>query len=415
MEMVKLKMRTVYKTFLTIIGFLILLTGILGTSYLFYDKIVETDSDIEVNGLLSINYIDGKKFSVEEEQTINFSITNSGDTTINYNVVFLKVRGNGIYKLSTNGTLITEGTLKSIDELTTDNLLIDAHETKEFLLTIIPDAESALSATLDIREHVIKNNNFSETIILNNTVLDSSLTDIGEEAATTNESLIKSTDDLGTTYYFRGKVNNNYVTFANLTWRIVRINGDGTVRLILDGETDSLATYYKDAITKYDFETSLINAHLDEWYKLYLTDYADYLSNSKFCSDFKHDEIYEFQAYERIITNKIATLNCLSESFNSNIGLLSIDEVIYAGASVNKSNEEYYLYNKDISSMWYTLSASKGSENSLNLFMVNTNGVILTDVAGNLYRSVRPVINLIKNIEVTGDGTIDNPYVINNN
>ena len=36
------------------------------------------------------------------------------------------------------------------------------------------------------------------------------------------------------TYYFRGNVQNNYVNFANLTWRIVRINEDKTIRLVLN-------------------------------------------------------------------------------------------------------------------------------------------------------------------------------------
>ena len=42
-------------------------------------------------------------------------------------------------------------------------------------------------------------------------------------------------DDLGTSYYFRGDVENNYVYFANKYWRIIRINGDGTIRMIYDG------------------------------------------------------------------------------------------------------------------------------------------------------------------------------------
>ena len=48
------------------------------------------------------------------------------------------------------------------------------------------------------------------------------------------ESLIATTeDDYGTSYYFRGKVKNNYVQFANKCWRIVRITGDGSVKLVL--------------------------------------------------------------------------------------------------------------------------------------------------------------------------------------
>mgnify|MGYP003301165685 CR=1 FL=1 len=43
-----------------------------------------------------------------------------------------------------------------------------------------------------------------------------------------------ATNDGSPTYYFRGNVTNNYVDFAGFTWRIVRINEDGSVRLILD-------------------------------------------------------------------------------------------------------------------------------------------------------------------------------------
>ena len=44
-------------------------------------------------------------------------------------------------------------------------------------------------------------------------------------------------DSDGTSYYYRGSVDNNYFQFANLWWRVVRVNGDGTVRLIYDGTT----------------------------------------------------------------------------------------------------------------------------------------------------------------------------------
>ena len=55
-----------------------------------------------------------------------------------------------------------------------------------------------------------------------------------------SEALLASTeDDYGTSYYFRGAVKNNYVQFANKCWRIVRINGDGSVKLILHNDNMS--------------------------------------------------------------------------------------------------------------------------------------------------------------------------------
>ena len=53
----------------------------------------------------------------------------------------------------------------------------------------------------------------------------------------TTEALLASTeDDYGTSYYFRGAVTNNYVEFANKCWRIVRVGGDGSVKLILHND-----------------------------------------------------------------------------------------------------------------------------------------------------------------------------------
>lgn len=55
--------------------------------------------------------------------------------------------------------------------------------------------------------------------------------------ADTNEGMFKMADTYGTSYYFRGAVDNNWVLFADYYWRIVRINGDGSIRLIYSGTT----------------------------------------------------------------------------------------------------------------------------------------------------------------------------------
>ena len=59
--------------------------------------------------------------------------------------------------------------------------------------------------------------------------------DIVNDIAITDEGIWETQDDYGTTYYFRGAAQNNYVYFAGYYWRIVRINGDGSLRLIYDG------------------------------------------------------------------------------------------------------------------------------------------------------------------------------------
>ena len=57
--------------------------------------------------------------------------------------------------------------------------------------------------------------------------------------ATTDEGLFMAKDDEGASYYYRGAVKNNYVSFAGFIWRIVRRNGDGSIRMIYSGKSTS--------------------------------------------------------------------------------------------------------------------------------------------------------------------------------
>ena len=59
------------------------------------------------------------------------------------------------------------------------------------------------------------------------------------KTATTDEGLFMAEDDDGASYYYRGAVKNNYVSFAGYTWRIIRRNGDGSIRMIYSGKTTS--------------------------------------------------------------------------------------------------------------------------------------------------------------------------------
>lgn len=414
--LVKLKMKNIYKNFLTFIGLLIVLVSIIGIMYLSYDFNSLFDSDIEVVGVLSINYINGKKFNIlkNDKKIIEFSISNSSESVSYYNIGFMRVRGLGSYKLYYNDTLVMEGNLTSIDEVMTDYISIDTKETKMYTLEIYNNGDTNLKGMLNIRNQNGKIETFADAIIKNVSLEDNAQTKVGNEIASEDEGLIKSSDDIGVSYYFRGNVQNNYVYFGELTWRIVRINGDGTVRLVLNDTIDTLSNYYTTDNPNYEYKLSNINTFLENWMQENLSGVANNIANSKYCSDIGHDDGYNYLAYSRIITNKIPTLNCLGTTFNNNIGLMTIDEVILAGAAPDKNNQSYYLYNDSISESWYTMTSAKGNESSMNLFMIGVNGNLITDLNGNLYRKVRPVINLIKNIEMVGDGTINNPYRLKN-
>ena len=56
---------------------------------------------------------------------------------------------------------------------------------------------------------------------------------------TEKDGLYMAEDDEGESYYYRGAVRNNYVSFARFLWRIIRRNGDGSVRMIYSGKSVS--------------------------------------------------------------------------------------------------------------------------------------------------------------------------------
>ena len=132
------------------------------------------------------------------------------------------------------------------------------------------------------------------------------------------KGIYKAEDDLGTSYYFRGAVDNNYVKFANFYWRIIRINGDGSIRMIYAGtsahangesETNSYiskAAYnssyndntYVGYMTGSTGATTYANTHsnttdstikrvIDTWYKTNIEDkgYSKYVADAIYCND----------------------------------------------------------------------------------------------------------------------------------
>jgi len=87
--------------------------------------------------------------------------------------------------------------------------------------------------------------------IINNALLKTNGTELMNKPTTTpvvstsgaTEKVLSATqDNLGTTYYYRGAVQDNYVLFNNMCFRIVRIEGDGAVKLTLAGEVEAGAT-----------------------------------------------------------------------------------------------------------------------------------------------------------------------------
>ena len=82
-------------------------------------------------------------------------------------------------------------------------------------------------------------NNHESSVDTAKTNIKSKETPDFSKTATTDEGLFMTEDDEGESYYYRGAVKNNYVSFAGLTWRIIRRNGDGSIRMIYAGKSTS--------------------------------------------------------------------------------------------------------------------------------------------------------------------------------
>ena len=405
-------MRLVYKRSLTFIALLIIIIACIGIGYLFYDKVIHPETDVAVIDELSINYLDGS--SVIGDGEYRFSVTNNGSTDVNYRITLTDIKGMSedvTYTLTSSNANITseERSLEDGQNIVLDNILIGASDTQNFTLTVANNVSTTFKINVDKTRDVEEY--FYMTLLNQNEVREAS-TLVGEEISGEDEGLIASTDDDGTTYYFRGAVANNYVSFAGLTWRIVRINGDGTVRLVLNDTAETLANYNTENEDYETFNQTDLFTSLTTYYDSTLSSYDKYIANTRFCSESGKTE-NTYNAYTRIVTNKIPTFNCLGERYTSKIGLLSVDEIVFAGALYGKENTDYYLYNEEIENLWWTSSLSKSDNDYFYPFLVNENGELVDNINGSLYRNFRPVISLNRNVIVTGSGTIDNPYTVN--
>ena len=94
---------------------------------------------------------------------------------------------------------------------------------------------------------------------------------------------------------------------------------------------------------------------------------------------------------------------------NGSVGLLTYDEVVYAGGYYNQNNSNYYLYNPAI--YWWTMSPAGFSGSNSYVWGVNSAGRINNRNVNSTNR-LRPVLNLTADALATGSGTSSDPFVI---
>ncbi len=284
------------------------------------------------------------------------------------------------------------------------------------------------------------------------------------ESDKSDKGLYQMADDDGISYYYRGSVNNNYVKYAGAYWRIIRINGDGSVRLLYAGTTanasgsglniksaafnnkrdnpayvgymygSTLNTSYEK--TNVNENDSNIKKELDNWYKNHIlgTSHESVIADAGFCNDrslFSGDGYLttgsntNYGPWRRYYQTKQPTLKCaqindlftLSTNTKGNkaltypIGLITVDELMlsgYAGGYINKSA---YTYS---TSFYWTLSPSA--------FYVSNTAAYEFDLLSEGYPNdnwvdygfgVRAVVNLSSNAQISGGiGTANSPFEV---
>ena len=419
-------MRKKYKRILRCIGLLLMLTILLFISYVKFQKDRESSSPIVLveNGL-SINYLNGNNLIVKDnDKFYSFSVTNNSDVTLKYHIELINVhmKNTLFYDLKeTNDKLNLSYNELTKDNLTLANMISIAPGETHFYSLNLYKNDTNFSAKLSIGIEDHNEEYFSETILKNNTIKKSSATKIGTEVAQEDEGLIEAKNEEGLIYYYRGDVKNNYVSFANFTWRIVKINNDGSVELILNDYAETTANFY-DSNSDISLEDKLnltnnqMNKFLNEWYQENLKEYEKNIISNKFCVD---DSIYEttnninyYLGNNRLLKDYEINYNCLGTSYTMKIGLLSADEVVLAGANAISNNTNLYLYvpNKVIS--WWTLTPSISSNENITFFEVDPNGKLVSSSNGNYYKAIRPVIYLNPKTSVSGTGVNTDPYIV---
>ena len=397
--------------------------------------------------------------------------------TINYsladlNIIAITVDGESTDTLPDGNYELTENSYCTVNGEEDSNITLNYDSTTK-TLNVVPFTTKGTKCYLDFVTSTTKKvDTILGTIEVNLDEPDFSKTSCtngsndGSNCGEETVGIYEETTSKGTTYYYRGDVENNYLVFANKYWRIIRINEDGTVRIIYSGEKSTidtagketvLANGYNDSSTDYtQTQTSAFNNSynrsyyvgytytqdlqrpstqnggtpstikgiLDTWYSNNLQSYDSIIASGEsagFCNDREMASGYSwssepssaisYAAYERR-NNGTPSYECsnTNDLYTMKIGLITADEVMYAGGTTS-INYGYYLYTGNY---YWTMSPSSFSGGGSRLavvFLVGSNGG-LSNSNSNSRWGVRPVISLRADNTITGSGTISDPYTI---
>ncbi len=445
-------------------------------------------NEINLNNMYPISDEDGRKLtpysfkitntcSMSTEYKINLEMLEG--TTLNSKYLASLVNNGDIKLLSSYDT--TKTTISgSVESRTLDTSVLTPRASKEYSISLWMDKSVTLADDA-------QNKSFKAKVVIDASMYTGIVDKIMAQLDTTgkcptvnddgsvnvtgaeseNSLLCSAPDAYGTSYYYRGNVQNNYVKFANFYWRIVRINGDGSIRLIYDGtsahangetsddriagtsafneklDDNAYAGYMYGTLGSSTYEEthanindSTIKKYIDIWYENNLknTEYELYLSDNLFCNDrsfaannsgtgvSKSITYYRWYNFAKSVYNNKMMFKCLqqNDAFTVNddyigngdlkygVGLITADELVLAGGW-NLNNSNYYLYTGQNS---WTISPSDYALYGIIGHHIYLNGSAGFNTHSDRKYGVQPVINLKPDSLKSGDGTINNPYVI---
>ena len=350
------------KIIILIILILISILTLIGSSYaLLTKKFTSKKLSVEV-GTLKVDFTEGNAITMDnvvpmtDENGMNttpytFTITNSGtidsyytiyneedsnntlDTTyLKYKLVSNDGYDSGIKRLKDIGT----GTYRIVDERP---LLKSKSVTYKLYLWIASDAGNDIQNKIYKSKIIVNStsnrvgdtycldngfnklsdcmlvmNNHEKTTDIAKTNIKAKSTPDFSKTATTDEGLFMAEDDEGERYYYRGAVKNNYVSFAGFIWRIIRRNGDGSIRMIYSGKSTSDTgediTLGKSAYNEKYWDPTYVGYKYNEDFSLYennsITGYNAFINTAKY--DFGTGYIFDISTRKFNLTGDIKQL-----------------------------------------------------------------------------------------------------------
>ncbi len=232
-----------------------------------------------------------------------------------------------------------------------------------------------------------------------------------ENIVTTGDGLY----NINGSYYFRGENVDNYLVLDGILWRIMKINDDGTIKLIENDKRSSVVwdDRYNDEMSNmvginnyfYNNLNSRIKENLDEIYngnEIFTDDGKGYIKKTSLCIGKRSKED----------TSKDGSTECSERLDNQYIGLIQLNEYLIASLDQNctdtMSNScSNYNYLSKLKGNYWTITAFNGNTHYIYKIgtRVTTSSAINTAMA-------RIVINISENTSVHGSGTEEDPYVV---